>query len=289
MKVNLVLLAAASILVAGVSSLRAEPAARIVSAGGPITETIFALGAQDQLVAVDISSVYPVEGVEKLPKVGYARQLAAEGILSVNPTVLLANEDAGPSEVLTQVEKAGVKIERLSNEHTAEAAVERIRKIGDIVGKKAEAAALADGLIADLKTAKERADAAASKPKVLFIYTRGPGVMNVSGTKTSADAIIALAGGTNAITGYENYKPLTAEAAVSAAPDVILVTTRGLESSGGIDELLKQPGLITTPAGQAKRVIAMDDLLLLGFGPRLGKAALELNEKIHAQPSVAQQ
>jgi len=288
-KVNLVLLAAASILVAGVSSLRAEPAARIVSAGGPITETIFALGAQDQLVAVDISSVYPVEGVEKLPKVGYARQLAAEGILSVNPTVLLANEDAGPSEVLTQVEKAGVKIERLSNEHTAEAAVERIRKIGDIVGKKAEAAALADGLIADLKTAKERADAAASKPKVLFIYTRGPGVMNVSGTKTSADAIIALAGGTNAITGYENYKPLTAEAAVSAAPDVILVTTRGLESSGGIDELLKQPGLITTPAGQAKRVIAMDDLLLLGFGPRLGKAALELNEKIHAQPSVAQQ
>ncbi len=287
MKVNLVLLAAASILVAGTASLRAESAARIVSAGGPITETIYALGAQDQLVAVDISSVYPAEA-DKLPKVGYSRALAAEGILSVNPTVVVASEDAGPSEVLAQLEKANVKIERLSNEHTAEAAVERIRKIGDIVDKKTEATALADGLVADLKTASERAAAAGSKPKVLFIYTRGPGVMNVSGTNTSANAIIELAGGANAITGYEGYKPLTAEAAVSAAPDVILVTTRGLESAGGIDELLKQPGLSTTPAGQAKRVIAMDDLLLLGFGPRLGKAALELNEKIHAQPSVAQ-
>ena len=287
MKVNLVLLAAASILVAGAASLRAEPAARIVSAGGPITETIYALGAQDQLVAADISSVFPAEA-DKLPKVGYARQLASEGILSVNPTLVIASEDAGPSEVLAQIEKANVKVVRLSTEHTAEAAVKRVREIGELVGKKAEADALAEGMVADLKKASEQAAAAGSKPKVLFIYTRGPGVMNVSGTNTSANAMIELAGGVNAVTGYEGYKPLTAEAAVAAAPDVILVTTRGLESSGGVDEFLKQPGLSTTPAGQAKHVIAMDDLLLLGFGPRLGKAALELNEKIHAQPAVAQ-
>lgn len=275
-------------LLAAASTLAAEPAARIVSAGGSITETIYALGAQDQLVAVDISSVYPAEA-EKLPKVGYARQLAAEGILSVNPTVVIAHDDAGPSEVLTQLEKANVKLIRLSNEHTVESAEERIRQIGDLVGKKAEATALAESLHRDLKTAQERAAAAGTKPKVLFIYTRGGGVMNVAGTKTGADAIIALAGGTNAITGYEGYKPLTAEAAVAAEPDFILVTSRGLESSGGIDELLKQPGLSSTPAGQARRVIAMDDLYLLGFGPRLGQAALELNEKIHAQPSVAKQ
>lgn len=275
-------------LLAAVSTLAAEPAVRIVSAGGPITETIYALGAQDQLVAVDISSVFPAEA-EKLPKVGYARQLAAEGILSVNPTLVIAHDDAGPSEVLTQLEKANVKVVKLPNDHTAESAEKRILQIGDLVGKKAEAEALTQKLHNDIKTAQERAAAAGSKPKVLFIYTRGGGVMNVAGTKTGADAIIELAGGANAITGYEGYKPLTAEAAVSAAPDYILVTSRGLESSGGIDELLKQPGLASTPAGQARRVIALDDLYLLGFGPRLGQAALELNEKIHPQPPVAKQ
>jgi len=275
-------------LLAAVSTLTAEPVARIVSAGGPITETIYALGAQDQLVAVDISSVFPAEA-EKLPKVGYARQLAAEGILSVNPTLVIAHDDAGPSEVLTQLEKANVKVVKLPNDHTVESAEKRILQIGELVGKKAEAEALTQKLHNDIKTAQERAAAAGSKPKVLFIYTRGGGVMNVAGTKTGADAIIELAGGANAITGYEGYKPLTAEAAVGAAPDYILVTSRGLESSGGIDELLKQPGLISTPAGQARRVIALDDLYLLGFGPRLGQAALELNEKIHPQPPVAKQ
>jgi iron complex transport system substrate-binding protein len=112
--------------------------------------------------------------------------------------------------------------------------------------------------------------------------------MNVSGTGTSADAIIELAGGKNAVTGYENYKPLTAEGAVAAAPEFILVTSRGLEASGGVDGLLKQPGLALTPAGKEKRVIAMDDLLLLGFGPRVGQAAKELCEKLHADPKSAQ-
>ena len=105
--------------------------------------------------------------------------------------------------------------------------------------------------------------------------------MNVAGRRTAADSIIALAGGRNAVEGYEGYKPLTAEAAAGAAPDVILVTSRGLETSGGVDELLKQPGLSLTPAGKARRVIAMDDLLLLGFGPRLGQAAKELCDQLH--------
>ena len=105
--------------------------------------------------------------------------------------------------------------------------------------------------------------------------------MNVAGRGTAADSIISLAGGENAVRDYEGYKPLTAEAAAVAAPDFILVTSRGLESSGGIDALLKQPGLSLTPAGKEKHVIAMDDLLLLGFGPRLGQAVKELCDQLH--------
>ncbi len=274
------------IVLAAVTTAFAAENERIVSASGAITETVCALGGQEKLAAVDVSSLYPAE-VAKLPKIGYARQLSAEGILSVNPTLVLAHEDAGPPEVLGQVEKAGVRVVKLTNKHTVEAATERINKVGELLERQAEAEALVASLTRDLKTADELAAKSGTRPKVLFIYTRGPGVVNVSGRGTAADAIIALAGGMNAVTAYEGYKPLTAEGAVDAAPDIILVTSHGLESAGGTEGLLKQPGLALTPAGKAGRVYAMDDLLLLGFGPRLGKAVLELNEKLHQPAALA--
>jgi iron complex transport system substrate-binding protein len=276
------------IFCAAALALPVQAAERIVSTAGAVTETIYALGAQDEVVAVDVSSVYP-EAATKLPKVGYARQLSAEGILSMNPTQVFVTEDAGPPEVIDQVEKAGVKVVRLSNKHTPEAAVERIVQIGEALGRKAEAEKLAETVKAELAEAAAQVAATPGKPSVLFIYARGGGTMNVSGTGTSADAIIELAGGKNAVTGYENYKPLTAEGAVAAAPDVILVTSRGLEASGGVEGLLKQPGLALTPAGKAGRVVALDDLYLLGFGPRLGQAVKELCTQLHAAPQSAQQ
>jgi len=259
---------------------------RIVSCGGTITEIVFALGAGDRVVAVDSSSVYP-EDATKLPQVGYVRQLSTEGILSVKPDLFLVNEDGGPPETLTQVEQLGVKTLKIDTEHTPEAAAQRIVAVGEALGIKESAQTLADQLTADIKEVQQAVAAMPAKPKVLFLYARGGGIMNVAGTNTSADSIIELAGGTNAVTGYEGYKPLTAEAAVAAAPDFILVTTRGLESSGGVEGVLKQPGLAMTPAGQTEgRIISMDDLLLLGFGPRLGQAAQELSKKLH--PTVAQ-
>ena len=269
------------------SSMGAEGLPRVVSAAGAITEAVYALGSQDRLVAVDTSSVYPTEALE-LPQVGYARQLAAEGILSVHPTLLLITDDAGPPNVLAQVEKAGVRIVRLTNGHTPDAAEQRIRVIGEELGKPTEAKALIASMHVEVSAARARAESARSRPKVLFIYSRGGGVMNVAGRGTAADSIISLAGGENAVRDYEGYKPLTAEAAAVAAPDFILVTSRGLESSGGVDALLKQPGLSLTPAGKEKRVIAMDDLLLLGFGPRLGQAVKELCDQLHPERKTTQ-
>jgi len=117
----------------------------VVSTAGAITEAVYALGSQDRLVALDTSSVYPAEALE-LPQVGYARQLAAEGILSVHPTLLLITDDAGPPNVLAQVEKAGVRIVRLTNGHTPDAAEQRIRVIGEELGKPTEAKALIAGM-----------------------------------------------------------------------------------------------------------------------------------------------
>lgn len=274
---KLVLSLAALLAVTASTSSAAE---RIVSGGGTLTEIIYALGAQDELVAADISSVYPPEAT-KLPQIGYARQLSAEGILGTNPTMLVVADDAGPTAVIDQVKAAGVKVVTVTHGHTPEAAEERILKIGEALNRKAGAEKIAASLKADLEVTRKEVESQPARPKVLFIYARGGGTMNVAGRDTSAESIIELAGGKNAVDGYQGYKPLTAEGAVEAAPDFILVSTRGLEAAGGIDGLLQQPGLALTPAGKEKRVVVLDDLYLLGFGPRLGQAARELSEQLH--------
>ena len=124
---------------------------------------------------------------------------------------------------------------------------------------------------------------ARAQPKVLFLYARGQGALQVSGRGTAAEAMVTLAGGVSAVTGYEGYTPLTPEAAIAAAPDVLLMPARGLDSVGGIDGLLKAPGVALTPAGQERRIVAMDDLYLLGFGPRLGQAVRDLAVFLHPE------
>ncbi|MFV0415542.1 MAG: hemin ABC transporter substrate-binding protein [Chthoniobacterales bacterium] len=267
------------------SPLHAEEAKpRLVSGSGTVSEIICALGAQDQLVAVDVSSIYPEE-LNALPKIGYARTLSTEGILAMRPTLLFVTEDAGPPPVIEKVKELGVNVITVSNDHTPEAAVERILSVGEALNLKPEAEKLAAKVKTDLEAAQKLQTTQEGKPKVMFIYARGGGVLNVSGTGTSADAMITLAGGQNAVTGYEGYKPLTAEAVITAAPDFILLTSHGLQASGGVDAVLVQPGISQTPAGKAKRIISMDDLLLLGFGPRLGEGVSELSKELHPAES----
>jgi len=256
---------------------------RIVSTAGTLTEIVWALGAGDRLVAVDSSSVYP-EQATNLPQVGYSRQLSAEGIFSVRPDLVLLSEDAGPPAVLEQLERLGVPLITISADHSVEAALERIHIVGRALGRKKEAEELAQKVESEIAQVS-RKNPRETAPKVLFLYARSGGIMNVAGRNTAADIVISMAGGVNAINGYEGYKPLTAEAAVTAAPDVILVTDRGMDASGGAEELLKQPGLSMTPAGRNRRIVAMDDLLLLGFGPRLGEAVGELSNQL--QPVLA--
>ncbi len=268
------------------SSLAAVPAdARIVSVGGSVTEIVYALGFGPRVVAVDTSSVFPAAATA-LPQVGYQRTLAAEGVASQRPTILLLTEEAGPPPVVAQLRGLGIPVHMIPASSTVEGAKEKIRLIAAALGEKAKGEELTRTLTAELASAEALVQRAKSKPKVLFIYARGGGTMMVSGTGTPAAAMITLAAGENAVTTFDNFKPLTAEAVTTAAPDVILLPKRGLDSLGGIDGLLAQPGVALTPAGKAKRIVAMDDQLLLGFGPRLGSAVRELAVQLH--PELAQ-
>ena len=259
---------------------------RIVTLGGSVTETVYALGAGDHVVGVDASSVYPETATEK-PSVGYFRQLPAEGVLSLDPSLVLALEGTGPPTVLDQLRSAGVRTELIEDGPTVEGTIRKIRQIAGLLGREAQGDSLIRQMERDLTEARTLRQEATSTPRVLFIYARGSGTMSVAGTGTSAEAMIELAGAENAITGFEGFKPMTSEAVVSAEPDVLLLLTRGLESLGGVDGLLDQPGIELTPAGEKRRIVAMDDLLLLGFGPRLGTAVRELTVKLHPELEAA--
>ncbi|TGN20242.1 heme/hemin ABC transporter substrate-binding protein [Leptospira idonii] len=257
-------------------SLFSEEKPRIVSLNGTITEILFALGAGDRLVGVDTSSYYPKEAVS-LPKIGYQRTLAAEGILSLKPNQIIGTNYAGPPATIEQLTTFKVPMLIVQETLTIEGVEAKIEQIAKFISKEKEGKALIQAY------KKQVASLDGSKPKkpvrVLFIYSRSATNVFVSGVNTPADAMIRLSGAENAMSGFNEFKPLTAEAVVAANPDVILIPEKSLEGLGGEKGLWELPGLNLTRAGKQKNVAVMDDLLLLGFGPRLANALGELSLK----------
>ena len=251
-------------------------ALRIVSANGTLSEIISGLGLESQLVGVDITSTYPAS-LEKLPKIGHNRNISAEGIISLNPDVIIYTDQSMLSPaVVKQLNSSGKKLVEFKHEYSKEGAIKLIREVGAYFNAKPQAEKMVKTLEGDLaKISKSTVP-----KKLLFIYARGTGTLMVSGTGTSLDKMFLLTGNKNAVTGFTEFKPLTAESLLAANPDVLVLFSSGLESVDGPDGLLKIPGIASTSAGRSKKIVSMDGQLLTGFGPRLGKAALELSQKI---------
>ncbi len=267
------------------ASVTVSDISRIVSLNGNVTETLFALGLGANVVADDVSALYPPEAVA-LPKIGYQGELSAEGILSFNPTVVIGDDTAGPPEVLDQIRAAGVPLVIVKSDPSSiYGPVNEIKQIGSALGIESAGNTLAGSLEQQLKDAEALAATATSKPRVAFLYLRGQGTELIAGTGTSADLVITAAGGINAgaDSGIQGYVPITPEALVAAQPDIILVMQMGLSSVGGVDGLLKIPGVAQTPAGENKRIVAFEDLYLLGFGPRLGAAVHDVTLALHPE------
>lgn len=253
---------------------------RIVSLNGSVTEVLCALGLQGQIVGTDVTSTYPA-AMEKMPKVGHNRNIGAEAILSLKPTIVVGTQTKGgmdiKPEVIQQLKSAGVKTVFYEQEYSVAGAKKLTNDVAATFGLTAKSPALLRKLDADLAKAHK-----STRPqKVLFIYARGAGTLMVAGRNTPVEKMIMLAGGTNAVTDFENFKPLTAESLLAANPDVLLLFSSGLESLGGMDGLLKIPGVAQTNAGQNRKVIEMDGQLLTGFSPRLGLAVQELSHKLN--------
>jgi iron complex transport system substrate-binding protein len=256
---------------------------RILSLGGPLTELLFALGVGDRLVGADTSSYYPSEA-EALPKVGYQRQISVEGVLALAPTLVVHSDQAGPKPALEQIAAAGIELVEFADPWELDAARRRIRDVAALVGRVDAGAELIAALDKEIAELERLRAACTSTPTVLFVYARGADHLLVAGRHTAPATMVELAGGRLALQ-HEGFVPISAEAVIAGAPEVILVTSRGLGSVGGQLGMLDQPGLAETPAGRARRVIALDDLALLGFGPRTGATLIELTRALHPELS----
>lgn len=258
-------------------------APRLVTVGGGITEVVYALGAQGQLVGTDTTSLYPAAALAT-PKVGYMRQLSAEGLLSLRPDAVIAHGDAGPPVVLDQLRSAGVKVDLIAATHDWPEVRRKVQAVGRAASKARAAQDLLATLDAQWEQTQQRVKAHQGKPRrVLFVLAHSGSPM-VAGEATAANALIGFAGARNALSGFKGYRPMTAEAMAAAAPDVILTTTQGIEAVGGEATFWRRPEVQLTPAWQrrdsGRALVHLDALELLGFGPRMPHVVGDLHQRL---------
>lgn len=274
------------LLLAGGALLLARPAraaadaGRVVVLGGDLAEIAFALGAGPRLVAADSTAVWPPEA-EALPKVGYLRRLSAEGILSLTPDLVIASADAGPPVVIDQLRAAGLAVATAPAGTGFETVVPKIAFVGAALGLEAEAEALAGRVAAEMEAVAAAVADLPDTPSVVFLISAGRGAPMAAGSATAADAMIRLAHARNAVAGFEGYKPISAEAAIGLAPDAIVLPDHVVTTAGTTEQAVALAGLADTPAGRDGRIVVMDGLKLLGFGPRTPAAVAELARALH--------
>lgn len=256
--------------------------ARTVSIGGAITEILYSLGLESRLVGVDTTSLYPVQALRDKPNVGYMRQISAEGVLGLNPTLILAIQGAGPRETMDLLDTAKVPLVLVPESFSEPGLIEKIRLVGRVMGVEARAECLSTAVGADLARLREMRARVTKPVRVMFVMSLQNGRAMAAGHNTAADEIIRLAGGVNAVDAYDGYKVIGDEAIAAARPDAVLSIARGRDSLQA-DAVYAHPGFALTPAAANRRFITMDGLYLLGFGPRTAAAARDLAIELYPE------
>ncbi|MFT6434898.1 MAG: iron complex transport system substrate-binding protein [Candidatus Azotimanducaceae bacterium] len=256
----------------------AVDSSRVAVAGGSVTELIYFLGEEHRLVAVDRTSNYPKEA-RLLPQVGYVRALSTEGMLSLEPTLLMGEEDMGPPEVLAQLERTGVEMVRIPEAFTPQGVIDKLRCVAEVLAVDSDRISLAETKLA---ASLRRLEAISfSKPEILptaaVILVFSEGAPIAAGTNTAGDGLIQMAGMRNALSAINGWKPLSAESLIEADPEYLILTNRAVAAAGGMDKVYENPAIRLTTAGRKKQLLQMDGMTLLGFGPRTLDAAATIS------------
>lgn len=261
---------------------------RIVCVSKHLTEMMFALGKGSQIVAVDLSSTYP-DSAKLLKTVGYHRVLSAEGIISMNPDLVIHSNDIGPETVVPQLEKVGLKIKVFPGANTLDSAKLLLTQLGDYFNAKPQADSINKVIDADMVKVAEAQKQYTDTPSVMIIhFGRANNVYFVmSGRNGAGDKMIAMAGGKSAKYDAKGAREISAEAVATANPDVIIATDFGFDKMGGVEKFKSIPGVALTNAAKNNRIVRFEEHDLVYFGPRSGKNILELMKLIHTANAPA--
>ncbi|MEV6393792.1 ABC transporter substrate-binding protein [Streptomyces sp. NPDC051907] len=260
---------------------------RIVPLTGSLNEIVFTLGLGERVVARDITATF--EQASDLPVVTRAHDVSAESVLSLKPTVVLADTSTGPAEAVAQIRDAGIPLVVVEPAKSLADVDRRIDAVSAALGVKAAGEELKKRTQARIAAVQKEIPPPADegkKPRVAFLYLRGSAaVYLLGGSESGAPSLLEAAGAVDA--GKESgltkdFTPITSEALAKAAPDAILVMRKGLESVGGLDGLVEIPGVAQTPAGMDRRVVSIDDGVLLNYGPRTDQVLKSLVAQLYA-------
>jgi iron complex transport system substrate-binding protein len=259
---------------------------RLVSLNGDITEIIFELGLGDSVVGVDVTTTHPPEAAalnESGATVGFAQQLTSEAVLRLEPTLVIGDAQVAPPEAIDQLRSAGIPVVIIETQVTLDGVEAKIRDVARILGVPDEGATLAERVNGEIDAATSRVEGDDSDPLVAYIYTRGPQVIFLFGAGMPTQAMIegASAVDAGAATGVAGPAPLTPEALVAAAPEVIVLPESGLEALGGTEALLSIPGVSDTPAAASGSFLAYDEAYFFNLGPRVGHALDEFIDDLY--------
>jgi len=275
-----VLILSATYATSGHTEETTNQSKRIISAGGSITEVLFALGIGDQLVAVDSSSLYP-EQATSLPKVGYFRDMSAEGLMSLNPDTIIAAKGAGPKAVLEQIDSLGVNVKTYDQGiYTMSAWQTLVSSLGHDYGKSTQANNLIDETKENIEKAlltRNYIDEKINAITLLSIGQRGP---VAAGQNTVPNFLLTLAGINNLANELDGYKPFSTEVLAQEKLDLILIPSHVIDGLGGRDTVCKNPVLQRTMTGKCN-IYVMDGLLLMGFGSRIDQALESIIKQVN--------
>ena len=260
----------------------ATDSSRLAISGGSITEIVYLLNESAKIVAADRTSNYPTAAT-KLPSIGYVRNLSAEGVLSIEPTLILAENDTGPPIVLDQLRKTGVEIAIIPEQMDAKGIISKVECVASVINADPKSTATATAKLAQdlavlerLKNAERQVETNITVAVILGLDNGQP---TVGGINTSANSILEMAGATNAFESFEGWKPVPAESMLEANPDIIIMPIRSVKMAGGLEKILSMQAIKLTNAAMNNRVIAIDGMALLGFGPRTLGVAIDIAKK----------
>ena len=260
---------------------KAKNASRVVVAGGSITEIFYFLGEQDRIVALDVTSNFPPEA-KSLPSIGYVRALSAEGLLSMNPSIILGEDDMGPPAVIKQIRETSYDLRIIPEIRTIDGIIEKIEGIASILNVTEKSEVIISKKLEPYikKIVKNREKIAKKGVKVMLVLNMQSSSIIVAGANTSGSGFIDLIGGENIFESFEGWKSVNAEAILELNPDYIIVPQRNVHKGLDVTSIADSELFKNTNAGKNKNFILDDAMAITGFGPRTINSALNATEFI---------